>query len=101
MVCSRVNAEWLRGETQGNTGIFPANYISVESGNLNQLPMEKTSELKIFSADYDYFSCVDGDLQFKSGDLIEFVSNTQSPEWIMGKLNGKTGLVPLTYVKKN
>lgn len=60
-----------------------------------------TSEVKTFSAEYDYFSGVDGDLQFKFGDLIEFVSNTQSPEWIMGKLDGKTGLVPLTYVKKN
>lgn len=97
---TRVNAEWLRGEMQGKLGIFPANYVSFESGNLNQLLMEKRTS-KTFTAEYNYCSDVVEDLEFKAGDVIEFISNTQSPEWIMGKVGIKTGLVPLTYVRKN
>jgi hypothetical protein len=48
---------------------------------------------------YDYDGEQPGDLSFRSGDVIEMVE-AKGPNWIFGRLkNGKTGLVPLTYIR--
>lgn len=44
---------------------------------------------------YDYDAQVEGDLSFRTGDVIEIVSRTQNDnEWWTGKLNGKQGQFP-------
>lgn len=48
---------------------------------------------------YDYVSTTDGDLNFKEGDRIELIQRTETKDdWWTGRLNGKTGLFPGTYV---
>lgn len=49
---------------------------------------------------YDYDSGVGDDLRFNKGDVIEVVKYV-SDEWIVGELNGRQGLVPLTFVQQN
>ncbi|OLN85935.1 Regulator of cytoskeleton and endocytosis RVS167-like protein 2 [Colletotrichum chlorophyti] len=51
---------------------------------------------------YDYAAQAEGDLSFRTGDVIEIVSRTKNEnEWWTGRLNGKTGQFPGNYVKLN
>uniref|UniRef100_A0A915CPL6 SH3 domain-containing protein n=1 Tax=Ditylenchus dipsaci TaxID=166011 RepID=A0A915CPL6_9BILA len=118
-ITKRVNQDWLQGELSGRRGIFPFNYITTVSGDLTQLPATDQDQiptekpksinernqlllgnLPTVTATFDYFSGVEGDLQFKAGDVIEVVNENQGNGWIMGKLGSKTGLVPLTYTNR-
>jgi SH3 domain-containing protein 19 len=109
-VIERVSDEWLRGEIYGRRGIFPINYVQLD--DIYSIPMEQksissatlTGTFEVpqvtVTAIYDYDSGVADDLRFKIGDVIEVVKYVND-EWIMGKLYGKTGLVPLTFVQHN
>ncbi|KAL7786662.1 BAR domain-containing protein [Trichoderma ceciliae] len=51
---------------------------------------------------YDYAAQADGDLSFRTGDVIEIIQRTQNEnEWWTGKVNGKQGQFPGNYVKLN
>ncbi|KJZ78286.1 hypothetical protein HIM_02324 [Hirsutella minnesotensis 3608] len=51
---------------------------------------------------YDYAAQAEGDLSFRTGDVIEIVSRTQNEnEWWTGRLQGKEGQFPGNYVKVN
>ncbi|KAK4452412.1 BAR domain-containing protein [Podospora aff. communis PSN243] len=51
---------------------------------------------------YDYAAQAEGDLSFRTGDVIEIVTRTQNEnEWWTGKLHGKQGQFPGNYVKLN
>jgi amphiphysin len=46
---------------------------------------------------YDYEAQAEGDLSFRTGDVIEIVTRTNNEnEWWIGKLNGKQGQFPGT-----
>ncbi|KAF6842293.1 bar adaptor protein [Colletotrichum musicola] len=48
---------------------------------------------------YDYAAQAEGDLTFRTGDVIEIVSRTKNEnEWWTGKLNGKSGQFPGKFV---
>lgn len=101
-----MNSEWWRGDAQGKHGIFPNNFVVLESGNVEAFPIESAqqqqqSNFGTLTALYDYSSGVSDDLEFKANDIIQVISKTQSLEWVMGKLGNKTGLVPMTYVREN
>ncbi|KAJ2157396.1 BAR adaptor protein Hob1 [Coemansia sp. RSA 552] len=54
---------------------------------------------KYVRAVYDYQSQVDGDLNFRTGDLIELIQRQADPnDWWTGRFNGVTGVFPGTYV---
>ncbi|KZL84117.1 bar domain-containing protein [Colletotrichum incanum] len=47
---------------------------------------------------YDYAAQAEGDLSFRTGDVIEIISRTKNEnEWWTGKLNGKSGQFPGKY----
>ncbi|KAM5352266.1 hypothetical protein ACJ41O_004989 [Fusarium nematophilum] len=51
---------------------------------------------------YDYAAQADGDLSFRTGDVIEIVQRTQNDnEWWTGRLQGKEGQFPGNYVQLN
>ncbi|KAM4066029.1 BAR domain-containing protein [Hirsutella rhossiliensis] len=51
---------------------------------------------------YDYSAQAEGDLSFRTGDVIEIVQRTQNEnEWWTGRLQGKQGQFPGNYVKAN
>ncbi|VBB27400.1 unnamed protein product [Acanthocheilonema viteae] len=100
-VTERINDDWLRGTIGTRQGIFPANYvrkITVPSTSISQ-PMNCDASVEYISALYDYNSTVEGDLIFRAGDRIEILEWV-SEDWLRGKLDGKIGLVPRTYIEK-
>ena len=48
---------------------------------------------------YDCEAEQDGDLAFKKGDIIYFVSNEPGEGWITGEIDGVKGVFPENYVK--
>nr|CDJ89261.1 Src homology-3 domain containing protein [Haemonchus contortus] len=95
----RVGPDWLRGQLHGQEGIFPVNYVSCPG--IDGLPMSQPDTqavpLEKMTAAYDYSSGVAGDLEFKAGDTIEVVTRLDQ-DWIQGRLNGREGLAPLTFL---
>lgn len=111
IVHQRIDDEWCRGEINHQTGIFPVNYVDIP--DIALIPMEKTIapaladslaklsfKPRFVTAMYGYCSGIADDLIFEPGDVIQVVEQVND-EWIKGMLNGKTGLVPLTYVQEN
>ncbi|KJH48951.1 SH3 domain protein [Dictyocaulus viviparus] len=95
----RIGPEWLRGSLNGREGIFPANFVSCR--NIDSLPMSQPvaqlGPTEKLIAVYDYSSGVQGDLEFKAGDMVEIVAPIDQ-DWIHGRVNGREGLAPLTYL---
>ncbi|XGW14974.1 hypothetical protein V3C99_000896 [Haemonchus contortus] len=95
----RVGPDWLRGQLRGQEGIFPVNYVSCPG--IDGLPMSQPDTqavpLEKMTAAYDYSSGVAGDLEFKAGDTIEVMARLDQ-DWIQGRLNGREGLAPLTFL---
>ncbi|KAF4509499.1 hypothetical protein G6O67_003669 [Ophiocordyceps sinensis] len=51
---------------------------------------------------FDYSAQAEGDLSFRTGDVIEIVQRTQNEnEWWTGRLQGKHGQFPGNYVRAN
>lgn len=48
---------------------------------------------------YDCEAEQDGDLAFRKGDVIYFVSNEPGDGWITGEINGVRGVFPENYVQ--
>jgi len=49
---------------------------------------------------YDFDAQAEGDLSFRTGDVIEIISRTQNDnEWWTGKIDGRSGQFPGNYVQ--
>ncbi|KAK6028030.1 SH3 domain protein [Ostertagia ostertagi] len=60
-------------------------------------PAAQAAPLEKMTAAFDYASGVAGDLEFKAGDTIEVVTRLDQ-DWIRGRVNGREGLAPLTFL---
>ncbi|CAM1500996.1 Fc.00g101580.m01.CDS01 [Cosmosporella sp. VM-42] len=61
-----------------------------------------TPKAETVTALYDYAAQAEGDLSFRTGDVIDIISRTQNDnEWWTGKLQGKQGQFPGNYVQLN
>jgi len=101
-VSEKVDAEWLRGRTQTSAGygIFPVNFVQLENqspGKKSTVTTPTTMPSYGVTALYDYNSGNPDDLIFKAGDVIEVVEKIGA-EWLRGRLHGRMGLVPVTFV---
>lgn len=99
MVYEKINDEWYNGEFKGKFGIFPVSYVQPTDSNAP--PLQSPTAVKTATALFDYNSGVEEDLLFCANDVIEIVEEMDGGEWIRGRLHGRTGLVPLTYVRRN
>ena len=112
-VTEKINDDWLRGETRGQTGVFPCNFVDISTDIINQLPVTVAkaaaaengesaatdSERVLYCKGmFDYNSDVPSDLSFNTGDVIK-VRKKVGDEWIEGELNGRVGMFPAAYVE--
>uniref|UniRef100_A0AC35TPU8 SH3 domain-containing protein n=1 Tax=Rhabditophanes sp. KR3021 TaxID=114890 RepID=A0AC35TPU8_9BILA len=109
LVAERASPEWLRGQFNREFGIFPVSYVKVD--DLQAIPYafdaviepvqstQTTCVEEFVIGLYDYDSGSKDDLVFKEGDRITIIKNIDE-NWIQGSLEGKIGLVPMTYAKK-
>uniref|UniRef100_A0A672GI17 SH3 domain containing 19 n=1 Tax=Salarias fasciatus TaxID=181472 RepID=A0A672GI17_SALFA len=108
--------EWARGQIGGTVGIFPLNFVEIVE-DLPPAPSHLVKTLKELSiqaflpplqepessvewavAQYDYTGKSDGDLSFKEGDCI-LITQHVNAEWSCGRLNGREGMFPTSFVK--
>ena len=55
----------------------------------------------LFIAKYDFFSEMDGDLNFKKGDLLYIINKDKENWWLAkAKESGQQGYIPCNYVTK-
>ncbi|KAK7595277.1 hypothetical protein V9T40_013102 [Parthenolecanium corni] len=89
----RVNEEWLEGEVNGKTGIFPVCFVDIKvslNGN------NDTDFNKIAITLFDYRAQTWDDLDIKEGDLIRVIGEVDE-NWLYGECNGKQGQFPKNY----
>jgi len=108
-VIAIVDADWWKGTLSGREGIFPANFVSRDPEAVSDsvaVQHETASEvtgasgvLGTVTAQFDMEPQNEGDLGFKTGDIIEILAILDD-DWYRGSLHGEEGLVPRNYVSE-
>lgn len=94
----QVDENWYEGLCNGCQGFLPANYVEV----INPLPsLDDTFDRPIAKALFDFEDEQEQDLlSFKQGDII-YVLRRVDENWCEGRLNGKLGIFPVSFVEFN
>lgn len=94
----QVDENWYEGFTNGCQGFLPANYVEV----INPLPsLDDSCDKPIAKALFDFEDEQEQDLlSFKQGDIINVIRQVDE-NWCEGKLGGKLGIFPITFVELN
>ncbi|PAV84182.1 hypothetical protein WR25_06112 [Diploscapter pachys] len=117
-ITGKVDDQWLEGELAGRRGIFPITFVQLNA-DLSRIPFTTQNSapaaalsssnqlnLDVYSGKkkkefligaYSYMSGVEGDLQFSKDDEIEVIERLDD-QWIRGRLYGREGLAPLSYL---
>lgn len=90
-----VNEEWLEGEINGKTGIFPMCFVRVvvPLPNKDDTGYRESTMITLF----DYHAQSWDDLELKEGALIRVIGEVDD-NWLYGEYNGKEGQFPSNYV---
>ncbi|XP_057175391.1 SH3 domain-containing protein 19-like [Triplophysa rosa] len=86
-----VNEEWGRGCLNGQIGIFPLNFVKVETE-------ASGGERKRGRTLYDFSPECEDELCLKAGDVLCDLEDMDD-EWFLGELGGRRGLVPKNYIQ--
>lgn len=97
---------WCEGETDGNRGMFPSNFVEFLPSTT---PVEPPSQLNqlLITADcsspdvagckaivrFVYDATAEDELTLKVDDVVDVIAEVE-PGWWQGSLNGKTGVFP-------
>lgn len=94
----QVDENWYEGLCNGCQGFLPANYVEV----INPLPsLDDSCDRPIAKALFDFEDEQEQDLlSFRQGDIISVIRRVDE-NWCEGKLNGKQGIFPITFVELN
>lgn len=94
----QVDENWYEGFSNGCQGFLPANYVEV----INPLPsLDDSFDRPIAKALFDFEDEQEQDLlSFKQGDIIGVIRRVDE-NWCEGKLSGKLGIFPVTFVELN
>lgn len=102
------------GESQGNKGIFPKSFVTLQqsgdsSTRNDDLPSYVDATKELFkgvknevpaygSALYGFEAMSDNELSFQEGQLIHLIRHVDS-DWIEGELDGRIGIFPTAYIE--
>lgn len=88
-----VNEEWGRGCLNGQTGIFPLNFVKVKPAS--QSPAGGRMRGRTL---YDFSPECEDELCVKGGDVVCDLEDMDD-EWFLGEFGGKRGIVPKNYIQ--
>jgi hypothetical protein len=91
---------WWKGIRDGKVGMFPSFYVDTDqtgSASFSAPPEDPTITSTMARALYDFIPTESGELGFAKDDIIEVVELAREG-WLRGKLNGSTGIFPMSYV---
>ncbi|EFX05428.1 actin-binding protein [Grosmannia clavigera kw1407] len=107
----QVDADWWMGtNSQGETGLFPSNYVELVTDDAEQLQEDVDEGPAIEAghaaveehpwaiAEYDYEAAEDNELSFPEGAHVTGVEFPDD-DWWFGHYNGQSGLFPSNYVQ--
>jgi len=100
-VCKRIGDEWMEGKLHGQVGLFPVAYVEMIEDTLPDQPesaMAAANSVEVGTAQYDFTGSAPDELSFVKGDKIQ-VTEVISDEWLRGKLDGREGMFPRTFVE--
>lgn len=100
-VCKRIGDEWMEGRLHGQVGLFPVAYVEMMEDTLPDQPestMAAANSVEVGTAQYDFTGSAPDELSFVKGDKIQ-VTEVISDEWLRGKLDGREGMFPRTFVQ--
>ena len=107
-----VDDQWIEGELDGKTGIFPTSYIEIivdcahsnAEGSGDKLVERPESALETVKDElyglvlYDFNTEMEGDLPVKKGDTVTIIGKYDG--WYQARLdNGETGVCPSNYIE--
>ena len=98
-VLDTIDPTWSRGETRNAVGVFPINHTTP----LIRAPSSGAEPEMMVRAVFNFNGDKVGDLKFKVDELIVVVREVNE-DWFEGRLNGKCGIFPKSFVqveKKN
>ncbi|XP_075716472.1 SH3 domain-containing protein 19 isoform X2 [Rhinoderma darwinii] len=109
-----INEEWAKGELNGHVGIFPINFVEIiedlpnktaalDSRDVHKNKLSASSAQNRLSGEwyealYDFAAEAEDDLPFRKGDKILIIERLDS-EWYKGRLNGREGILPASFVQ--
>ncbi|XP_037545771.1 SH3 domain-containing protein 19 [Nematolebias whitei] len=96
LVTKHLNEEWSSGRLSGREGMFPRNFIEINTGQMTNQQMGASVGGKA-RALYSFQSNCDEELSFQVGDIITNLESIDD-EWFLGELGGIRALVPKNYV---
>ncbi|XP_022532749.2 SH3 domain-containing protein 19 isoform X2 [Astyanax mexicanus] len=95
-----VNEEWGRGSLDGQTGLFPLNFVQEEK-RLNPgspAPPAYEEEGRTGRAMYDFTPESEDELCLKVGDIVCALEEVDE-EWYTGEFGGKRGIFPKIFIQ--
>ncbi|CAF2771054.1 unnamed protein product [Rotaria sp. Silwood2] len=101
LVKRRINDDWLEGEHQGLTGIFPLNHVELfpyeKIEQENSIDKEQQIEGEAI-VKYDFIPEKAYELQLRKGDKVILLRKLDN-NWYEGRLNHTQGIFPAEYVE--
>ncbi|EDO38710.1 predicted protein, partial [Nematostella vectensis] len=108
-VIREVEDGWWEGTVDGRKGVFPSNFVKLKpidetpTKTKRQPEKQPPAEEPVLRAKvtYDYEQQNEDELELKVGDIITIVKKEvfDTPGWMEGELDGKTGLFPDNFVE--
>lgn len=103
-----VDDNWIEGEVDGKTGIFPSNFINVIVDCPKPAKLSENSSAACeaeFPPDtygrviFDFHPQLEGDVRFKEGDTVTLIRKIDKNWYEVETDNGESGVCPESYIE--